>query len=274
MKLVLASLLALAAARPEDTNFEGEAEATTEAAIDEDGLNVRQASRQVNCNCQCSSITFLDKFGKVNGNCRSSDTTGAVWCYVDPRYSQCADLQRSTRTSSLWSYQACATPDLASPQCAFNNGGFPNNNGGFPNNNNGGFINNGGIPNNGFNNNNNGGFPSNGFNNNNGGFPSNGFNNNNGGFPNNGFNNNNGGISSGIRGSGSPLVGTSNPGFSLSSGSSSSGLSSGPEGFPFQESGGFQAVLSVAEKKATAAKEEEKEEEAEEEGSDAVSFSR
>ena len=280
MKLILLlGLVVFAVVQAEDTNFGGEEstddEATTAAVeADAEELNVRQASRQVNCNCQCSSITFLDKFGKINGNCRTADNSGAVWCYVDPRYNQCADLQRSTRTSSMWSYQACATPDLTSPQCAggFNNGGFNNggfNNGGF---NNGGFNNNGGIPNNGgFNN---GGIPNNGgFNN--GGIPNNGGFNNGGGIPNNGFNNNNNnGFNGGIRGT-SPVVGAASPSFSLSSSSSSGGASfnPGPEGFPFQENGGFQAVVSLAERKATAAA-APTDDKAAEDSEGAVSFSR
>jgi len=89
-------------------------------ASDDDGdvsLNAKAASRQVNCACQCSSISFLDKYGQINGNCRTADRTGARWCYVDPRYARCADLQRSVRFNSLWSYEACATPELYSRQC-------------------------------------------------------------------------------------------------------------------------------------------------------------
>jgi hypothetical protein len=102
-----------------DIEFEEEADEVVEQeATAEIDTNInRAASREVNCNCQCSSITFLDRYGQVNGNCRSADASGALWCYVDPRYSQCADLRRSTRTTSLWSYQACATPDLYSALC-------------------------------------------------------------------------------------------------------------------------------------------------------------
>ena len=135
MKLILLlGLVVFAVVQAEDTNFGGEEstddEATTAAVeADAEELNVRQASRQVNCNCQCSSITFLDKYGQINGNCRTADNSGALWCYVDPRFSQCADLRRSTRTSSLWSYQACATPDIYSAQCG---GGYlPSNGNGF-----------------------------------------------------------------------------------------------------------------------------------------------
>jgi hypothetical protein len=90
----------------------GETEAGSEVII-----SGKAASRQVNCRCQCSSITFLDKYGQLNGNCHSADSTGALWCYVDPLNAQCPDLQRSVRFQSLWSYTACATPDLTSQQC-------------------------------------------------------------------------------------------------------------------------------------------------------------
>jgi len=318
MLLLVLLLVATAAARPEDINFGGEEKAAEEtttaaAAADETELGVRQASRQVNCQCQCSSITFLDKFGNINGNCRSSDTTGAVWCYVDPRFSQCADLRRSTRTTSQWSYQACATPDLASPQCGGgfggNNGGFGGNNGGFGGSTGGfggstggfggstggfggstggfggstggfggstgsfgGSNGNFGGSTGGFGGSTGGFGGSTGFNN---GIPNTGFNT---GLPNQGFNNNNnngGFVSGGIRSpsntAGSPLIGTGTNGFSVGS-----GAASGPEGFPFQENGGFQAVLSLAERKATAAKagEEPATEAPAAQGDDSVSFSR
>jgi hypothetical protein len=141
--ILLASLLAIAVAQDEAVSFNEDAanEANNEVIEVSTELEAggRAASRQVNCNCQCSSITFLDKYGQINGNCRSADSTGALWCYVDPRYSQCADLRRSTRFTSLWSYQACATPDLYSAQCGgyqpFNGNGFGSgfNTAGYPN---------------------------------------------------------------------------------------------------------------------------------------------
>merc|ERR1712242_144944 len=70
-----------------------------------------------NCFCQCSDLTFQDKYGREQGNCKRADHTGARWCYVDPRYSQCRDLQRSKRFGDRWSYQACATPGLDSYIC-------------------------------------------------------------------------------------------------------------------------------------------------------------
>merc|ERR1712098_525589 len=149
--------------------------------------NNKAASFRVNCNCQCSDLTFRDKFNRIQGNCKTADNTGAQWCYTEYG-STCEDQQRSQRfghQGKTWSYQACSTPPRNSPQCngfggggagigggicrhgygsgCGNNGGFNGNNGGFGGNN-GGFNNNNG-----------------GFNNNNGGFGGN-----NGGFNNGG----------------------------------------------------------------------------------------
>merc|ERR1711874_638225 len=78
-------------------------------------LNVestKAASPYVNLGCQCSSLTFADQYGSIQGNCRSADSTGARWCYVDSAYSStCQDLQFSARfPNNPWSYEACATP--------------------------------------------------------------------------------------------------------------------------------------------------------------------
>merc|ERR1712156_632240 len=62
--------------------------------------NNKAASQYVNCDCQCSSLTFQDKFGRTQGNCKTADNTGATWCYVDSR-SSCLDKQRSVRFSLL-----------------------------------------------------------------------------------------------------------------------------------------------------------------------------
>ena len=197
---------------------------TAAVTAEEFEVDSKAASRQVNCECQCSEISFLDKYGKQNGNCKSADKTGALWCYVDPNFNRCSDLQRSERFGQkLWSYQACATPEIGAPLCPyggnFNNGGFNNggynngglnggfNNGGLNNNggynpgstnggfNNGGFSNNGGFNNGGYNpGSNNGGLNNNGGYNpgsNNGGFTNGGLNNN-GGYNNGGLNNNGG----------------------------------------------------------------------------------
>merc|ERR1711872_1192914 len=124
--------------------------------------NTKAASYRVNCGCQCSDLTFRDKYNRVQGNCKTADNTGAQWCYTEYG-STCEDQQRSTRfgrQGKTWSYQACSTPSIYSAQCAgYNgggvgggicrngncggntggfNGGFNGNNGGF-NGNNGGF---------------------------------------------------------------------------------------------------------------------------------------
>merc|ERR1712115_698406 len=127
--------------------------------------NTKAASFKVNCGCQCSDLTFRDKYNRVQGNCKTADNTGAQWCYTEYG-STCEDQQRSTRfgrQGKTWSYQACSTPSIYSAQCAgYNgaigggvgggicrngncggntggfNGGFNGNNGGF-NGNNGGF---------------------------------------------------------------------------------------------------------------------------------------
>merc|ERR1711902_128683 len=60
--------------------------------------DLKAASPLTNCGCQCSSLTFVDSAGHVQGNCRSVDSTGAKWCYIDPSYgSSCQDLTPSAR---------------------------------------------------------------------------------------------------------------------------------------------------------------------------------
>merc|ERR1711872_435567 len=131
--------------------------------------NTKAASYRVNCGCQCSDLTFRDKYNRVQGNCKTADNTGAQWCYTEYG-STCEDQQRSTRfgrQGKTWSYQACSTPSIYSAQCAGYNGAIG---GGV-----GGGIG-GGICRNGNCGGNTGGFNG-GFNGNNGGF-----NGNNGGF--------------------------------------------------------------------------------------------
>merc|ERR1712059_47033 len=88
--------------------------------------NIKAASYRVNCNCQCSNLAFRDKYGRQQGNCKTADHTGALWCYVDSAYSSsCSDKQLSTRYSQqgkAWSYEACSTPDRNSPQCSYGGG--------------------------------------------------------------------------------------------------------------------------------------------------------
>merc|ERR1711923_376098 len=72
----------------------------------------KAASPYVNIGCQCSPLTFVDQYGTVQGNCRSADSTGARWCYIDNAYSSsCQDKRFSARfPNNPWSYEACATP--------------------------------------------------------------------------------------------------------------------------------------------------------------------
>merc|ERR1719270_954161 len=72
----------------------------------------KAASPYVNIGCQCSPLTFQDQYGTVQGNCRSADSTGARWCYIDNAYSSsCQDKRFSARfPNNPWSYEACATP--------------------------------------------------------------------------------------------------------------------------------------------------------------------
>merc|ERR1712018_897421 len=81
--------------------------------------DLKAASPLTNCGCQCSSLTFVDSAGHVQGNCRSVDSTGAKWCYIDPSYgSSCQDLTPSARfPANPWSYEACATPTIGSYEC-------------------------------------------------------------------------------------------------------------------------------------------------------------
>merc|ERR1712198_567543 len=187
-------------------------------SLETEKTNPKAASPYTNCGCQCSSFTFRDKSGRVQGNCKSTDHTGAQWCYVDTSVpSTCQDLSYTSVRfpGKPWSYEACATP-----ACGYNNGVF--NNGGY---NNGGY-NNGGFSNGGYNN---GGF-------NNGGF-------NNGGFNNGGLNNgghNNGGFSNGGYGVGSSTC----RGTKCFGSSGSSGLNNGAYGSSSSGSGtGYLASI-------------------------------
>merc|ERR1711872_1058087 len=58
--------------------------------------------------CQCTSQTFYSN-GQVQGNCRSRDETGRVWCYTTGWNSGCGDLHSSSRyPNNPWSYNACS----------------------------------------------------------------------------------------------------------------------------------------------------------------------
>merc|ERR1711937_651020 len=78
----------------------------------------KAASPFLNLGCQCvsPSLTYVDSLGVVQGNCHTSDHTGARWCYVDVRLTSCQDLFPSTRfPGKAFSYEACATPPVALP---------------------------------------------------------------------------------------------------------------------------------------------------------------
>merc|ERR1712064_177544 len=80
--------------------------------------STKAASSQINCGCQCSSLTFLDSAGVEQGNCKTVDGTGAQWCYVDHLPSTCQDMVPSERfPHNPWSYEACATPAEGSALC-------------------------------------------------------------------------------------------------------------------------------------------------------------
>merc|ERR1711913_162729 len=84
----------------------------------QDSASEKAASPLINCGCQCSSLTFRDANGVVQGNCLTVDSTGAQWCYVEAAYSSCQDLVPSRRfPNNPWSYEACATPAQGSPLC-------------------------------------------------------------------------------------------------------------------------------------------------------------
>merc|ERR1712013_718614 len=82
--------------------------------------NLKAASPLTNCGCQCSSLTFSDSAGVVQGNCRTVDGSGARWCYVDAALgSSCQDLTPSARfPNNPWSYEACATPAIGTLRCS------------------------------------------------------------------------------------------------------------------------------------------------------------
>merc|ERR1712098_120323 len=59
--------------------------------------------------CQCDySLTWKDKYGRVQGACRTQDYTGKVWCYTAAGGAGCGDARQSSRfPNNPWSYQAC-----------------------------------------------------------------------------------------------------------------------------------------------------------------------
>merc|ERR1712038_1898885 len=55
----------------------------------------KASSPFINCGCQCSSLTFRDAGGVVQGNCLTVDTTGAQW----PQWLQLSQWPLSSQLS-------------------------------------------------------------------------------------------------------------------------------------------------------------------------------
>merc|ERR1712110_768749 len=90
----------------------------TASPVEVENTETKASSPLINCGCQCSSLTFRDANGVVQGNCLTVDSTGAQWCYVDSAFSSCQDLVPSKRfPNNPWSYEARATPAQGSPLC-------------------------------------------------------------------------------------------------------------------------------------------------------------
>merc|ERR1712154_485604 len=68
----------------------------TAIPVEVENTETKASSPLINCGCQCSSLTFRDANGVVQGNCLTVDSTGAQWCYVDQAYSSCQDLVPSS----------------------------------------------------------------------------------------------------------------------------------------------------------------------------------
>merc|ERR1712029_1286394 len=125
----LASLLVLSQALPQSVRFEGDQTKTPiKAEID---VDTRGPSDYNNCNCQCDSYSWVTSSGQRAGNCRTSDRTGARFCYVSgSAFCACRDVRISqSRPNNFngplyYSYEACATPRQDSYECRNDNGGY------------------------------------------------------------------------------------------------------------------------------------------------------
>merc|ERR1712183_207359 len=87
------------------------------AATQASPLKVSQtkaASPYVNIGCQCSPLTFVDQYGAIQGNCKSVDSSGARWCYVDSHHSSCQDLRFSARFPPTLPSPPLPIPSLSS----------------------------------------------------------------------------------------------------------------------------------------------------------------
>merc|ERR1712179_456537 len=70
------------------------------------------------CHCQCSSLTYVNRYGTTKGNCKTSHN-GIRWCYVrGGSNSPCAHKRPSkTFPGNYWSYNACSTPSYKDWPC-------------------------------------------------------------------------------------------------------------------------------------------------------------
>jgi len=126
---VLASVLVLTQALPQSgIRFGGDQTKPIKQGID---VDTRAPSDYNNCNCQCDSYSWVDSSGYRAGNCRTSDRTGARFCYVSgSALCACRDVRISqTRPNNFngplyFSYEACATPARNSYECRNDNGGY------------------------------------------------------------------------------------------------------------------------------------------------------
>merc|ERR1719206_1461963 len=61
-----------------------------------------------NYGCRCTSLTWRDHYGNINGNCISSDPGKGAWCYTTGWNNGCPDNHSSKQyPNNPWSYQAC-----------------------------------------------------------------------------------------------------------------------------------------------------------------------
>jgi len=82
----------------------------------QENVQAAAAAGGADCYCQCSSYTYVDRNGVTNGNCKST-YNNKQWCYIENYpYDDCQDIQTSD-SGRKWSFQACATPSLTSPEC-------------------------------------------------------------------------------------------------------------------------------------------------------------
>merc|ERR1712131_71129 len=75
----------------------------------------RAPSRDVNCDCQCSTQGYEDYNG-WHGDCRTSDNIGN-WCFVHSEHNKCGDIRPHNLGLGNISYEACKTPHRDDPEC-------------------------------------------------------------------------------------------------------------------------------------------------------------